>query len=222
MPLRHVLRLLGLASIFLVTSTAAADGFGAVPALEGSANDLQIRWVRYNGGTNGAMLVEVKNAGTKRATFVADGLYFVPQGDPEKAPQRLGASGPLQIVDGNKTQTHVESLTLRPGETRQVSLDVFCIDSHRSSPNSGTQFKIADKRMPKKLRAELKSSNQAIYRKHKGAAAPAAKSEVQSNMWKVRDKDWVKLEGERKQEKRSGSGLQRHQNVAPQQQRRRR
>ncbi len=190
-----------------------------MPKLDGSSGDLKIRWVGYKGGTNGAMIVEVKNAGAKTAKFVADGLYFVPQGDPEKAPQRLGAAGPLQIVDGNNTRQHVESLTLKPGETRKVSLDVFCIDSHRSSPNSSTQFKVANKRMPKKLRSELKTSNQAIYRKHKGAAAPAAKSEVQSNMWKVRDKDWVKLEGERKQEKQAGPRQQLRNNIAPRQRR---
>ena len=61
--------------------------------------------------------------------------------------------------------------------------------------------------MPKKLRSEINVGNQAILRKNKGDVRKA-KSAIQSNMWQTRDKKWIKLEGERKNEKKARPRMQ--------------
>ena len=212
--------LLSCFSCLALPAAVHADSFVAMPELDASSKDLKIRWVRYDGGTNGAMVVEVLNSGNKAVEFQADGLYFLPSGDPEKAPQRLGAAGPFHVVGSKDSETRVEAVTLAPGEKKQLSLDVFCIDSHRGSPDSNTQFSVATERLPKSLRKELKESNRAIYQKH-GNKYDAAKGEVQSNMWRTRDKKWIKLQGERAQEKQAPAPSHRNQ-VSPQQRQRRR
>lgn len=207
------------------SSPALADNFVSMPEAKGSAENLKIRFVEYDGDTNGAMVVEVKNTGRTTATFDSDGLFFVPNGDPEKAPQRLGAAGPFLEIAGKKQIVRQDGkLVVAAGESRKIRLEVFCIDSHRSSPSPSTKFSIAKKKLPKSLRKELKKSNQAIYRSNKGDFRKA-KSAVQSNMWKTRDKKWIKLEGERTQEKNPRSKM-RHRNMqqrsAPNPQRRQR
>ena len=86
--------LLGLA----VASAAGAKGpeFGPMPMEGNKKSSLKMRVVTYQGGTNGKMMVEVKNTTQAEESFHAKGLYFVPKGDPEKAPQRLGAAGPFE------------------------------------------------------------------------------------------------------------------------------
>jgi len=187
---------------FLGLEKAYADGFVKLPTTAGKrSKHLKIKFVRYDGGTNGQMVVDVKNSSRKGQTFSADGVYFVPQGKPEQAPQRLGASGPFMEVANNKIGKAKSSLRLKPGETKRIRLEVFCIDSHRSSPNKKTKFSIAKKLLPKKLRRDLKTSNKRIYRKYK-QNIKHAKSAIQSNMWKTRDAKWIKLEGERVHEKK--------------------
>lgn len=191
-----------LATFFLAAIAARparADKFVPLADLGGKGEDLQIRVVRYDGSTNGKMVVDVRNAGKTRTQFVAEGIYFIPKGDPEKAPQRLGAAGPFTVV-GHKDASSLQALALQPGETRQLQLDVFCIDSHRSSPSSSTSFSVAAKRMPKELRQTIASDAQKIIRRNKGDVEKS-KGEIQSTTWKARDSKWIKLEGERKQEK---------------------
>lgn len=200
------LSVLTVALSFISVSPAFADKFSTLPKIEGKpAQTLKARFVQYDGGTNGAMIIDVKNTGKKAQTFTTDGLYFVPDGNPEKAPQRLGAGGPFaEIASNSKSgagiKSHVEKLVIKPGQTRRLALEVFCIDSHRASPNSKTKFSLAKKRLPKKLRKEISIGNQSILRKNKGNVAKS-KSAIQSNMWQTRDKDWIKLEGERANEK---------------------
>ena len=184
---------------------AMADKFVPLPDLGGKGEDLQIRVVRYDGSTNGKMVVDVRNTGKTRTRFVAEGIYFIPAGDPEKAPQRLGAAGPFTVV-GQKSPASLQELALQPGETRQLQLDVFCIDSHRGSPSSSTSFSVAGKRMPTELRQAIASDAQKIIRRNKGDVEKS-KSEIQSTTWKARDSKWIKLEGERKQEKAAPSQL---------------
>ncbi len=190
------------ASFLGVGHTAWADSFVPVPAAKGKSNkNLKMRFVKYDGGTNGQMVIEVKNTAATKRSFSADGIYFVPKGKPENAPQRLGASGPMLVMTGQKVSAKsTKKLTLAPGETKKIRLEVFCIDSHRSSPNRSTKFAIAAKLLPKKLRRKLHTGNSRIYRRYKGNLKKA-KSAIQSNMWKTRDADWIKLEGERKNEK---------------------
>lgn len=186
-------------SLLLAASPAMADTAVKVPALDGKRNNLTIEFVRYTGGTNGEMVVRVANRGKRVETFDATGMYFVPEGDPEKAPQRLGAAGPFKIRSG-KGWDAAETLALKPGEQKTLHLQVFCIDSHRSSPQATHRFAIAAKRMPKRLRQTIKAGAKDILRKNKGSVAES-KSAIQSHVWKSRDSRWVKLEGERKQEK---------------------
>ncbi len=209
----YLRRILVVAFLFALAGTAPAlaDDFVAMPEAKASAENLKIRVVKYDGDTNGEMVVEVKNTGRTTATFNSDGLFFVPKGDPEKAPQRLGAAGPFTELAGKRSIVRQGKMVVAAGATKRVRLEVFCIDSHRSSPSSSTKFSVAKGKLPKSLRRDLKKGNDAIYRKNKGSLK-RSKGEVQSNIWTTRDKDWVKLEGERVQEKapRSKHAPRRH------------
>jgi hypothetical protein len=147
--------------------------------------------------------VQIKNTQKEKLTFSASGLYFVPQGDPDKAPQRLGALGPIEIGSGDKVK-EVNELEVAPGETVEVALDVFCIDSHRSSPSPQNSFNVGAARMPKELASKISTSTDAVVREEaaKGTPAPrkAAKAAIQSEVWKSRDEKWQKLDGEGRQE----------------------
>ena len=72
---------------------------------------------------------------------------------------------------------------------------------------------MATERMPTTLRAEVEQGTQAILSAKKVGNAKHAKGEVQSHMWKTRDKNWIRLQGERSQEKSSGSNVQQQRNV---------
>lgn len=192
--------LLLLAVLLALPASVRADDFVAMPGAKGAQKDLKLKLVKYDGSTNGVMVVEVKNTGKSNVDFEALGLFFVPEGDPKDAPQRLGASGPFtEIAKGGKT-VHEEKVGLSAGETKTLQLEVFCIGSHRSSPSSATRFAIAKNKLPKDLQRDMKSSNQAIYKRHKGDIH-MAKPAVQESMWENRDKKWIKLEGERANEK---------------------
>jgi hypothetical protein len=190
--------------LVLVAGTAAAQGvrhdttFKSVPG-----SKLQIRAVEYDGHTNGTLKVQIKNTQKEKLKFTASGLYFVPEGDPDKAPQRLGAVGPIQLGSGDKAK-EVTELDVAAGETVEVTLDVFCIDSHRSSPSPQNSFGVGKSRMPKQLASTIeKSADVAVQAETaKGTPAPrkAAKSAIQSEVWKSRNDKWMKLDGEGKQE----------------------
>jgi hypothetical protein len=152
-------------------------------------------------------VVDVRNKGKRAATFDAKGLYFVPRGDPERAPQRLGAAGPFEQEQQGSWERK-EKVKVKPGQAMRLKLQVFCLDSHRSSPGSAQGFSVARKRLPKNLRKKISGGAQGIL---KGAAdVPSANSAIQGHVWKTRNKKWIKLEGERKSEKSSGGTSQRH------------
>lgn len=194
------LGLLTLALSLWLPGSARAQTLKRVPALDGKAQALNMRVVAYDGSTNGRMVVEVVNNGSRPETFVADGIYFVPGGNPEMAPQRLGAAGPIIIVEDGVEKTYLEGVAIPPGSKRTLRLEVFCIDSHRSSPSSETKFGFAAERLPRELRQKITHGAQQIIRENQGDVAKA-KPAIQSHMWQTRDADWIKLEGERKQEK---------------------
>jgi hypothetical protein len=186
--------------LFASSGSALAKDFVSMPDAKGREKNIQIHLVKYDGSTNGEMVVQVRNAGMTSAAFRAEGLFFVPNGDPEKAPQRLGASGAFTVIAKGKKTVHQEQLVLAAGEMQEVRLEVFCIDSHRSSPSSATKFSLASKRLPKSMQQTMKSGNAKIYKKNKGHLRKS-KSAVQNHMWKTRDDNWVELEGERAVEK---------------------
>lgn len=214
----HFLARLGLLTLTLalwLAGSAQAETLKRVPVIDGKAQPLTMRVVAYDGSTNGRMVVEVVNSGKQTETFIADGIYFVPNGNPEVAPQRLGAAGPIIVVEDGVEKTYLEGIQIPPGSKQTVRLEVFCIDSHRSSPSSDTKFGFAAERLPKKLRQKITHGAKQIIRENKGDVAQA-KPAIQSHMWETRDADWIKLEGERKQEKAPGQmhpQMQQHRNA---------
>lgn len=177
--------------------SAAADGkFRPVPKARG----LAVKAVSYDGSTNGVLTVQVKNTSGKAQRFSAEGLYFVPDGDPDSAPQRLGAVGPLQLAADSGAGGRKDSLEVAAGETVTVQLDVFCIDSHRPSPSSSNTFTLGRTRLPRQLAHTIEASAKVAADEAGGYPAPAAKSAIQGEVWKARDKRWVKLDGEGAQE----------------------
>ena len=81
-----------------------------------------------------------------------------------------------------------------------MTLDVYCIDSHRASPSSSTSFRVAKERAPKPLVQSIDEDASRAAADYGGVSAPAAKGAVQSEVWKNRDKKWIKLDGEGAQE----------------------
>lgn len=195
---------LAVSLLVLFAGSAFADGvrhdtkFKRVPS-----SKLEIRAVEYDGNTNGVLKVQLKNSAKEKLMFSASGLYFVPEGNPDKAPQRLGAVGPIQLGSGDAAK-EVTELEVAAGETVEVALDVFCIDSHRSSPSPKNVFNVGASKLPKQLAATIEKSADTVVRAEaaKGTPAPrkAAKSSIQSEVWKSRDAKWQKLDGEGKQE----------------------
>lgn len=178
----------------LLASILAA--FQPLPAEPGAKpTGLQVRVVSYNGSTNGAITVEVKNPTSTEQEFTAAGLFFVPAMNPDKAPQRLGAVGPYEV-----NSKRFEKLKLAPGASVKANLDVYCIDSHRSSPSSDTPFRIAKERLPPQLTQSITTEANQVAAPMGGVSTPAAKSAVQSTVWKNRDAKWIKVEGESMQE----------------------
>lgn len=174
--------------------------FHAIPDTQ-----LKIRAVEYDGATNGELTVQVKNTAKTTQAFAATGLYFVPEGDPDKAPQRLGAVGPMQVVAAAGAQgKELSKLEIAPGATVEVVLDVFCIDSHRPSPSPQNRFNVGAKRMPRELAKTIETrADAAVAEERAGGASaprPAAKGKIQSEVWKSRDAKWIELDGEGKQE----------------------
>jgi hypothetical protein len=182
-----------------------------VPAETKGKSGLELAVVSYDGSVNGELTVDVKNPGKKPLTFIATGLYFVPQGDADSAPQRLGAVGPMQIAGAKDAEDQapkrVDTLEVPAGATVRVKLDVFCIDSHRPSPTSSTGFGLASTRLPGKLRGTIEARAKVVADEAGGYAAPAAKSRVQSEVWTARDAAWIKLDGEGKQETAKQRGV---------------
>jgi len=166
--------------------------FAAVPG-----TSLQIRAVQYDGSVNGTLIVEVKNLTKTAQKFSAAGLYFVPEGNADQAPQRLGAVGPMQLTKGERKDT--QELTIAANATVEIELDVFCIDSHRSAPTTQNVFNVGKTRMPKELATTI-NDRADLAVKTKGAPRKASKSEIQSEVWKTRDSKWIQLDGEGAQE----------------------
>lgn len=178
---------------------AAATDFDKLPGEQGKSSPLLMKIVKYDGSTNGAITVDVKNPTAKPQEFSAKGIYFVPTGNPNEAPQRLGAVGPFQLQSNNGSQRQ-DHTTIAPGATARMTLDVYCIDSHRGSPSSSTGFRPAKERMPAPLVRAIDEDAAKSSQGLGGVSAPDAKGAVQSEVWKNRDKKWVKLDGEGEQE----------------------
>lgn len=197
-----------LAALFLSFSSACAGNLAIAPEHGGtsagtstSRGPLEIRPVRYEGGSHGNMLVKVKNTGAHTERFSAEGLYFVPKMAPDHAPQRLGAAGPFTLADRNRNRKadYLDRVDIAPGKTVSLEVGVFCIDHHRASPGAHTKFAVAKKRLPPPLHRAIHSGVQRIIRDN-GGDVQKAQSAIQDHMWKVRKSPWLPLEGERRHE----------------------
>jgi hypothetical protein len=157
-----------------------------------------MRVVSYTGGVNGKMIVEVKNPGAETAEFDARGLYFVPEVAPERAPQREAAAGPLEVASlpGAPRTSRVQ---LEGSATARLRLQVFCLDAHRASPSSRHRFRVARARLPQALVARIDVGAAAAISRT-GGDAEAARGEIQTLVWGVRNQRWIALEGERRGE----------------------
>jgi hypothetical protein len=198
--MKRIVLVLSLVTAGLAPRLAAADSYRSLPAEKtGQSTPLQVRVVQYDGNSNGVITVDVKNPTDKPQEFSAKGLYFVPQGNANEAPQRVGAVGPFQIQrpQGPERRDH---LTVAPGATERLTLDVYCIDSHRASPGPGTSFRIAKDRVPAPLVRAIDADATRAAAAYGAVSAPAAKSAVQSEVWRNRDKRWIQLDGEGNQE----------------------
>lgn len=181
---------------FLLSTFAQAGSFTVLPAETGGGGGLEARVLRYHGGTNGTMAIEVRNPTGAPVELALSGVYFVPVGDPDSAPQRLGAIGPFL-----SSKVRHERLTIAPGAKIQADVDVYCIDSHRPSPTSATPFSIAQDRLAVELRQAIDAEAKEVSRATGGIHHPASKGAVQGTVWKHRDKKWLRLRGEGVQEK---------------------
>lgn len=180
-------------------AAAKATAFVALPQEGDRPTKLKIRLLRYEGGTNGKALVEIKNTGQDAEVFVATGLYLVPDGDPGSAPQRLGAAGPFEVQRSGGWQAE-ERLKVAPGVTERLRLQVFCIDSHRASPGQGQGFKVGKTRLPAALSKKITARTKAVIDANGGRIESSIGS-IQGEVWKARNEAWVPLEGERSNEK---------------------
>ncbi len=204
--MNRTLTLLVTGALALVAAlpATAADRFRKLPPdKNGKSSGLEMRIVHYRGSTNGAITVDVRNPTDAPSEFSAKGVYFVPEADADQAPQRLGAVGPFQVHghgQGQAGATRTDRLTIAPGATERLTLDVYCIDSHRSSPSSSTGFRVAKDRVPERLSQQIDAAAAESARSYGGVSAAAAKPAVQSEVWRNRDKKWIELEGEGKQE----------------------
>jgi hypothetical protein len=186
-----------IAAIAGAAGAARADGkYHAVPG-----GTLQLRVLKYDGEVNGKLAVEVHNGSKRAVSFSARGLYFVPDGDPDRAPQRLGAVGPMEIGEDREDEVRVPA-----GGTVEVTLDVFCVDDHRDAPTSETAFTLARHRMPAALARAIDRDTRAAAKAAGGFGNAESVEPVQSEVWKARDSKWVKLDGEGAQETEKASG----------------
>jgi hypothetical protein len=198
----HILALTLLGTVVFVSPALAEHHrFAPLPPDRpgGRASGLELRIVQYDGATNGVLGVEVRNPQPQAADFSARGLYFVPAGNADVAPQRLGAVGPFSVKTEQGWRRR-EMMSIPPGGVARLNLDVYCIDSHRSSPSASTGFRVARDRVPKRVADAIGKDAEAAAAPLGGLESPRAKGVIQSQVWKNRDDHWIKLDGEGKQE----------------------
>src|ERR1051325_2126668 len=103
------------------TTAAPAGEFAKLPGEQGNTSPLLLRVVKYDGSTNGAITVDIKNPTDKAQEFSAKGIYFVPTGNPNEAPQRLGAVGPFQLQSSNSVSQRMDRTPIGAGGARRLS-----------------------------------------------------------------------------------------------------
>lgn len=202
--MRKAMALLSFSLLWAAPQSADArnKGFSPLPAQKGKRTRLEIRLVGYK---NGKIVAEIRNKTRTSQSFDPQGLYFVPDGDPDKAPQRMGAAGPFEVLESGAWKPR-RSMKVLAGKRHRVRLQVFCLDSHRAGPSNGQGFAVAGKRLPKPLQEKIVKGTRRIFSAEDAYARPSAKSAAQSHIWRVRNSKWIRLQGERRNEKSSTGG----------------
>lgn len=184
--------LLALATLLALTGVAAADDqFHPVPGAPG----LELRVVAYGRGVHGEMTVELRNRGGADATFVASGLYFLPDDDGGDAPQRLAMVGGIRA---GSEDAPVDSVAVAAGGTRKLRFDVFCIDENRHAPPLDQAFTLAAQRLPARVTREIVARTKHVFSGVELRPTAEQESMVQSLVWEARRQVRTRLLGDRR------------------------
>lgn len=187
-----LLALVSLVSLSALTGVAAADDqFHPVPGAPG----LELRVVAYGRGVHGEMTVELHNRGGAAATFVASGLYFLPDDDGGDAPQRLAMVGGIRA---GSEDAPVDSVAVAAGGTRKLRFDVFCIDENRHAPPLDQAFTLAAQRLPVRVNREIVARTKHVFSGVELRPTAEQESMVQSLVWEARRQVRTRLLGDRR------------------------
>ena len=189
-------------SLAFAASASADDQFHPMPPAPGQDGTFELRTLHYDDGVHGEMTVEVRNLGAKAATFSARGLYFVPDDNPNTAPQRLAIVGGIRTGSEDAPR---ELISLAAGTTAKVRFDVYCIDEDRHAPESTMTFTLASTRLPDKLVAGIEHATVDVVKTIKLKADDDQQRRIQPLVWQARRDSGVrglKLKGDGAQERR--------------------
>ena len=156
---------------------------------------LEIRPVRYEGSTNGYMVIDVLNPSESTQVFSAEGMYFIPEEDPSHAPQRVGAVGPFTRDAEIEGASFEDVIGVEPSKTVRLRLGVFCIDRSRPSPSNSTRFYVANQLMPGDLTRAIYGGAKRIILDN-GGDVDASRDAIQDLVWAMRDQGRLRLQGE--------------------------
>jgi hypothetical protein len=183
-------------------SASADDQFHPMPPAPGQDGKFELRVVQYDDGVHGEMTVEVKNLSNVANNFSARGLYFVPDDNPNTAPQRLAVVGGVRTGSEDAPRDLVQ---VAAGGTMKVRFDVYCIDEDRHSPEASTQFTLAKNRLPAELQVAIEGATREVVKTIKLKADDDQQRRIQPLVWMARRDPAVrslKLRGDGAQERR--------------------
>lgn len=175
------------------TVAFADDQFHPVPAAPAQVGPLELRVVSYGHGVHGEIVVEVRNPGTAAATFVASGLYFLPDDNDEA--QRLTMVGGIRAGSEDAPS---DGIAVAAGATRKMRFDVYCIDENRHAPPLAQTFTLAAARLPVKVSEAITSQTQSLVAGFKLRASDEEAAQIQSRVWQARRAARARLLGERR------------------------
>ena len=175
------------------TAAAADELFHPVPSAPGQAGPLELRVVRSGHGVHGEMTVEVRNPGSAATTFVASGLYFLPDDNDEA--QRLTMVGGIRAGSEDAPS---DGIAVAAGASRTMRFDVYCIDENRHAPPLAQPFTLAARRLPPKVTQAIADETRAVVAGFELRANDEQAAMIQSLVWQARRATRARLLGERR------------------------